>query len=202
MTDDAAKKPLDDQPWTQQVGENNRWYQRFSSYLALGPMRSVREVYRVEKGLAHSKSVPASWSDAYHRFKWAERAKAYDDWRRREVFSKGNAADAERVKKLDKVIDGIYDRTMHMLEHAPKYEEKFNGFIIDRLLTAMDLMAKHTGGYVERHEVTGKDGGKIEVDGMASQVFFYLPQAEPTPTMDLEASTESEAHDDGPGNDS
>lgn len=174
-----------EQPWMQRedLGENNRWYQRFSDYLALGAARSVRAVYQAEKGNEYSKSVPASWTEAAHRYEWPRRAEAYDAWRRAAVFQAGNARDTERVRKLDALIDKLYDRTIAMLQDAPP-EAVFSDRLIAQFLAAIDVMAKHTGGYTQRHEVTGKDGNAIQVEGEASmQVVFYVPEIAEIPAI-------------------
>ncbi len=187
-----SKKPAqlpDDPQWCQRPDENNLWFSRFSEYLRLGPTaRSVRAVYRAEKGHEKSQSVPQSWSDAYHTFQWQSRAAAYDAWRRKEIFDRGNASDVKRIEKLDTLIDGLFERIEKMLQNTP-HDEKFNGFLIDRFITAMDLMAKHTGGYVERHEHTGKDGEPIEVNG-GFKAIFYLPEVEALPEQLLDAPKE------------
>ncbi len=178
------------QPWEQRGDENARWYQRFSDYLALGAGRSVRGVYNREKGNDHSKPVPASWTEAAHRYEWQRRAEAYDAWRRAAVFQAGNAADTERVRKIDEVIEALHARVVAMLETAPP-----EVFVNDRLLTqyfaALDLMAKHTGGYApQRIEHTGKDGDaiKVESDTPAMQVVFYLPEVGELPEIDAAPS--------------
>lgn len=163
--------------WEQQPSEKNLWYDRFARYLALGAGRSVRAVYQAEQGSDESKSVPASWTEASHRHEWQRRAEAYDAWRRAAVFQAGNAADTERVKKLDDVIEQLHKRVMDMLKNAPP-EILFNDRVIAQYFAALDLMAKHTGGYApQRHEVTGKDGNAIQVEGEAAmQVVFYVPE--------------------------
>lgn len=181
----------DDAAWMQLPEENGLWYGRFTEYLKLGYKRSVRAVYCAERGLEHSQSVPQSWSDAYKNFAWQARAKAYDDWRRREVFERGNAADTERVKKLDATIEKLYVRVEKMLENAPE-DEKFNGFLLDRLFAAMELIAKHTGGLTERREVTGKDGGPVEVEGTVKTI-FYLPELDALPEQLLDDPKEGQS---------
>jgi hypothetical protein len=185
----APRKSLDadlGQIWLPMPGENERWYQRFSQYLAMGARRSIRGVYNAEKGNEHSKAVPASWSRATKRFEWQRRAKAYDDWRRQEVFTQGNAQDTERVKMLDELINKLHERTIKMLTKMQD-DVTFNEKLVAQLLSALDLMAKHTGGYApQRHEITGKDGGTIEIHEEQEQtmrVVFYTPEIAPLPDV-------------------
>jgi hypothetical protein len=170
----------DEQPWQQQQGESGLWYSRFSQYLALGPTRSIREVYRLEKGDKLSKTPGKNWAKASQDFRWQARAQAYDDHQRKLIFTHRNALDTERVKKLDELIENLYVRATELLgsttpEDLPK--------ILDTLLKALHLMAKQTGSYAPaRIEHTGKDGKPIEVHSEAEQqmrVIFYVPKARP-----------------------
>lgn len=170
-----------DEPWQPMPGESNRWYDRFSRYLALGAgSRSVRAVYQAEKGLSVSKSVPASWTQAAHRFAWQRRAEAYDDTERRRRFSLGNAADTERVKKLDELAERMYGRLSAGLD-SMEVNEKF----LAQFLAVLDMLARHTGGYAPtRHELTGKDGKDIEIhseDEQVLRVLFYFPEVASLP---------------------
>ncbi len=180
----------DEQPWaTPMDGEDARWFHRFSLYAAMGACRSVRAVYNAElaergRGSSISKSVPGTWHTATHRFEWKRRAEAFDEWRRKEVFNAGNAQDTERIKKLDKLIDRLSERCLTALEYisVSSMEPEDLTKLITALLSAIDLMAKHTGGYpASRVEHTGKDGGKIEVDVEHSKVdvVFYMPEIDP-----------------------
>ena len=77
-------------PWEQQPGENARWFSRFTCYRLSGSRRSVRSCFRktweadrVAKGvercqLSPPDSVPHSWEVASRRFRWSERAAAWD----------------------------------------------------------------------------------------------------------------------------
>lgn len=198
-----AQKPHDanDQPWLPMPGENQRWYQRFAEYLAMGAGRSVRGVYNRERGNDRSKAVPASWSEATHRFEWQRRAEAYEAWRRLKVFDQGNAKDTERVDKLNRLIDKLFERAMASLDDSDVSVDK----IIAQLLAAVDLMAKHTGGYASPGGgKAGKDGsedGDEETPRM--QVFFYLPKIEELPAGIVDGSLEGTAlpapieHDQG-----
>ena len=180
---------ITEQPWLQRPRENARWYQRFSAYLAMGAGRSVRGVYNAERGNERSKAVPASWTEAAHRHEWRRRAEAFDAWRRAAVFATGNAADTERIKKLDALIERLCNLIVGLLERIDPSKTEFDieqlVKLIAQFLAAVDLMAKHTGGYApQRHEVTGKDGKAIQVESEEEQtlrVVFYVPEIDPIP---------------------
>lgn len=189
---------LQDQIWEQQRGENDRWYQRFSQYLALGATRSVRAVYNAEKSNECSHAVPASWTKATRQFDWKSRAHDYDAWQRRLLFAHGNASETEQVTKLDDLAQKLYDRSVLMFTVAPA-EEKFNDKLIAQLLAVFDALAKRTGSLApQRHEVTGKHGNAIEVheeQETTMRVVFYLPEIAHLEELD---STELLSGDDEP----
>lgn len=161
-----------EQPWERLPEENNLWYSRFSAYLALGPARSMREVYRQEKGKPHSTAVPGTWNTMFRQFDWRARAMAYDEYTRKKVFTQGNASDTERIKNLSLLAERMYIRLMAEIDTI-EVNERF----LAQYLTLLDLLAKHTGGYVHRVEHTGKDGKPIEVqDEQTMRVIFYMPE--------------------------
>lgn len=178
----------DDQPWMSPMdGEDAKWFHRASLYFAMGACRSVRAVYNAElaergKPSQVSKSIPGSWHQATHRFEWQRRAEAFDAWRRKEIFNTGNAADAERIKKLDGLIEKLSSACSDALDcmDMAKVRPEDLSRLITALLSAIDLMAKHTGGYAAtRVEHTGKDGGKIELEESRVNVVFYMPDIDP-----------------------
>ena len=175
--------------WEPMPGESNLWYDRFARFLAQGATRSVRAVYQEEKGNEHSKSVPASWTEASHRYDWPRRAQAYDAFQRRRIFSSGNAQDTERIKKLDALAERMHARLESSLDTL-EVNEKF----IAQYLAVLDLLAKHTGGYApQRHELTGKDGGKIEIEEeQTMRVVFYVPEVASAEQPELITEGESE----------
>jgi hypothetical protein len=189
-----------EQPWLQLPKENNLWYSRFSQYLALGPTRSIREVCRLEKRNGGATSPGAPWFKAAQRFDWQGRAQAYDAYQRQLVMTHGNALDTERVKKLDELIDKLYTRAMAVLETAPS-DVQFSEKLVVSLLNAMDIMARHTGGYAPRRvEHTGKDGKAIEVQEQQMHVIFYVPEAESDSDHQvvIAEQSEDEVHPDQP----
>jgi hypothetical protein len=197
----TAIQSTDEQPWASSLpGENGAWFQRFSLYAAMGAGRSVRAVYNAElaergKPSLRSKPVPSSWTQASHRYEWLRRAEAFDEWRRKQIFNAGNAQDTERIKKLDSLIDKLSSRCLDLLDGLDMAEIKPEDLsrLITALLSAIDLMAKHTGGYpAVRVEHTGKDGGKIEVEETQVSVVFYMPEIEQDALDDLQSDGSDE----------
>jgi hypothetical protein len=75
-------------PWEQQPGEPNRWYARFESFRLAGPSRSLLggvNADRLARGGSRSRSVPQAWAKNAKRWRWRERAQAWDQAQRQEA---------------------------------------------------------------------------------------------------------------------
>jgi hypothetical protein len=74
-------------PWEPQPGEPNRWYARFESFRLAGPNRSLLATVNAERqqrGGRKSKSIPQAWAKNAQKWRWRERAEAWDDYQRQE----------------------------------------------------------------------------------------------------------------------
>ena len=71
MTDDASPKL-----WQPQPDEPPEWYDRFHTYLTLGPSRTLESAFRVRANSNGSPSGTVSRLAA--KWRWEERAMAYD----------------------------------------------------------------------------------------------------------------------------
>lgn len=72
---------MDERPWEQQDDEPVLWFDRFEQYRLLGPTRTVMAVYndfRAGRGKGRAKTPPQSWTEATHRWRWKDRARAWD----------------------------------------------------------------------------------------------------------------------------
>lgn len=185
MPDATPIEIPEEQPWAIPMpGESQRWFMRLSLFAGLGAARSIRAVYNAElvaRGATpgSSRAVPSSWTKAAKRFEWLRRAEKFDEWRRKELFATGNAQDTERIKKLDALINKLCERAMEALDSVDLSLASVDEVakLTTQLLSAIDLMAKHTGGYAaQRVEHTGRDGGAIEVEERKLNVFWYMPQ--------------------------
>ena len=104
MTDDSSPKS-----WHQQPDEPPDWFNRFHTYLTLGPSRTLTAAYRE---WAKSKGSPSSTaSQQYNKWNWKERALAYDQANREEkaAFEAARAAEARerRIRKNNKILEAV-----------------------------------------------------------------------------------------------
>ena len=93
MSDPKPPIELTEPIWMQQAGESPLWYDRFHRYMLVGSRRSVIGVVRLEKaekgGKGRVLKAPGAWDRSKSRFRWAERAAAWDSYQReidREVW--------------------------------------------------------------------------------------------------------------------
>lgn len=166
--------------WERMEDEPNLWYDRFVSYLQMGPSRSLLGAENLEKarnGLKKSEvSASGAWRDSAKQWKWKERAEAWDDYRRKQVFTQGNAYDVARVERLNHYSERLEAELDKMLDALAKKKIKkawFNQFLYGRYLETLEALASETGGRVKttKQEHSGPGGGAI-----LPQIVVYLPE--------------------------
>ena len=73
--------------WDRLDGESGLWFARFDAYRLLGSrrtlLRAVRAERAQEKDGVRTRSVPGAWGRAAQRWRWEERAQAWDEEVRR-----------------------------------------------------------------------------------------------------------------------
>lgn len=88
MSEQTPIEPIDltEPLWMQQYGESALWYDRFHRYMLVGSRRSLLGTVRVEEAekgrLKRSLRVPGSWHKAFAKYRWKERAAAWDEYQR------------------------------------------------------------------------------------------------------------------------
>ena len=126
-------------PWERQVGENSRWFGRFQAYRLMGSKRSVLGLYKqeseekVRKSQKKSEkkqpvSAPGPWYEVFERFRWKERAEAWDIQRRLE------AEKEEQIEWLNR------RRSLRSREwqHSDRLIEKAQAMLAEPLHTAKE----------------------------------------------------------------
>ncbi len=100
MTEDTSPKP-----WHQQPDEPPDWYDRFHAFLNLGPSRSLTAAYRK---WANSTGKPSSTtSQQYHKWRWKERAMAYDQAKREEKVARESEAREHRIRQNNTILQAV-----------------------------------------------------------------------------------------------
>jgi hypothetical protein len=87
---------MSDHPWDRLDDEPAPWFARFDRYRLLGPSRTLEETWRGEQNGAErsGKRAPGSWCEQARRWRWRQRAEAWDAVQRA-------ARQAERLAELE-----------------------------------------------------------------------------------------------------
>ena len=175
----------DEQPWERierdGMLEPNLWYDRFVLFLHMGPSRSLLGAVHLEEAQKsaekRSHSVPGAWFDAAKEWNWRERAEGWDDYRRKQVFTTGNAYDVNRAEKLNHYSERLEAELNKMLDKLAKKKSGkvwFNQFLYEKYLQTLEALAQETGGRVKKQDIT-TGGEKLE----GPHVIFYMPEVTP-----------------------
>jgi len=103
--------------WERQPGEKMRWFSRFEMFRLMGPDRSLLGAYReylARKGdIRHEKktiSLPTAWHRNSKKWRWRERAEAWDMEEHGKVLAaaaKESAAMLARHKQWGRTLQGV-----------------------------------------------------------------------------------------------
>lgn len=113
--------------WHKQPKETSKAYQAFSTYLELGPSRSVDAAYRKAKGKQNVRA-PSGWQHWYDLNTWRDRAEAYDqhlallEFQNAEIATKQKAEAA--LARKEKLLQAELELAARLLDRARKILEK------------------------------------------------------------------------------
>jgi hypothetical protein len=114
MTDDL-------QQWDRKKGEPDIWYQRFTRYRLLFPVRSVSLVFHQEfsarlDNTRKTDDPDGSWYKKAKDWRWQERADAWDTYltaeeeeARKRILGSGLALAHRRIVLLNETLDGLLE---------------------------------------------------------------------------------------------
>jgi len=106
-------------PWLKMNGEPNIWYERFSIFRRMGHTRSIIGALNKElatKGEEKQGSIPGAWSKASKRWKWKERAEAWDDHQRAVDEARWLKRRDELKQKEWELSEKLIDKAQQMLQ--------------------------------------------------------------------------------------
>jgi hypothetical protein len=165
--------------------------QAYADYLAMGPDRSLEKL--LARYQSNPEAAPATnltrlkvWSSKHG---WQARLQAIADREareaeereaayRRSIMEDGYALVHERVKSLQELAKTLFEELQDPTkrwckdvkqigsgESAEKVDiERFNAAEVDQFRGLLDDIAKELGERKVKQEITGKDGGPIEID--------------------------------------
>lgn len=155
----------DRQPWERREGETPAQWLAFTLYLGMGPSRSISKAwlrYRQETG-RRAEGLPHRWfNDWTSKNDWYARACAYDQHQAEEGLRRLEKA---RNEALD-VIAAQAPELAKTLIVMGRGRRVPNAEVDDRVIASVnkDLLDRIGAKAPDRVELTGRDGGPVEVD--------------------------------------
>lgn len=83
-------------PWEKLEGESPLQFSRFERFRSLGPSRTLEAAYRAETG--RKGVAPGHWRESARKYRWRERAEAWDAEQTRQAREEEGESLAERRK--------------------------------------------------------------------------------------------------------
>jgi hypothetical protein len=158
-------RPTDLGPADRQWGETSKAYAAFRTYLDLGPDRSLA---KASQALHKSVGTLRRWSV---RWRWVERVRQIEDERiaeREEALRRSRLEAAERHARVGSAIGTLAFN--HLIKRYTEVDAEGNYVYpirpdhIARLLDVAAELERQALGIGKRVELTGKDGGPVEME--------------------------------------
>jgi len=121
--------------WDRQEGESSRAYRAFCWYRDLGADRSIHKAYqkfiRARGRIKEDQNirVSAKWKEWATKYKWVERAEAYDDYIEREKRKQNEEAIFEMYKRQAETAVSLQRKLKERLENLKPEELSPNDLI-------------------------------------------------------------------------
>lgn len=175
-------------PWDRQPGESSKAYFAFTELLRMGgykPVRGVTGLKALARSLGHKLPVTVqTWSS---RYRWRERARAYEDHVARIAAAKADLVIADAAIDWAKRQRSIREREFSCAEKALGLIESWLQKVIAaggvskmrihdaaKLLEIASRVGRLASGMpTNRDEITGADGGAIRVEIEAAIAKVY-----------------------------
>lgn len=103
--------------WDRLEGEPPRWYARFEVFRQLGSGRSVAACWRADTGRV-GQEAPSRWNTSARRWRWAERALAWDQAQAQSVGADRREARAEARERHRQAGHLAWTKAMAMLTNV------------------------------------------------------------------------------------
>lgn len=143
-----------DKPWERQKGESDKAYQAFSTYLDMGPERTLRAV---GEKLGKSTTLIERWSC---NWKWRERIRAYDNSLEKEARKKAVADRKAMMGRHIGIAMQLQKKALEALE-VLEVENMSPKDVKEYLKMATEL--ERLNRTLEEAEERSKSGGKAQL---------------------------------------
>jgi len=107
--------------WERRDDESNKWFDRFQTYLLLGPSRSLYAAYTAWRERSGAKSarkragLPQSWRLAAEKWQWQPRAEQFDEHERAQQVAEWQRRRDELREHEWKFSQELLDKARQML---------------------------------------------------------------------------------------
>jgi hypothetical protein len=151
--------------WDRQPGEPNLWYTRFERYRLAGPSRSLLGTLNsemLEKGLPRKARVPGAWNRAFERWRWRDRAEAWDEQERHKVQA-AHARDLEEMNRRHiQEAQALQNKALQRLK-ALELDDLSAADVLRYFVeaTKLERAARGEPETIEERRLTGKNGGAL-----------------------------------------
>jgi hypothetical protein len=170
-TSKTTKPPAPDEPWDQQPDETAPAFAAFAAYRDMGVTRSTAKVARQ---LGKSKTLIDRWSGVHG---WVIRVSSYDrfldrEWQQ-EVKERKRRAARRNADMAAQAMDLVASRIEQMTKHFDFSDDDYDKErpppldVLDlrRLVDSLGKLERLAlGEATENVQVTGKDGGPVQID--------------------------------------
>ncbi len=143
--------------WDRQPGEPNRWFDRFTAWRLLGPMRSYAAVVRPAVyaradalGEARPRQIERNWSSAAARWRWRERAEAWDEQQRQMA-----EAAVEEARRL------LREASLEAAQVLVTGLHSGEALCAERRLTAVEVLDRALGKAQQRIDADVRTSGRV-----------------------------------------
>lgn len=141
--------------WEQPQGESAKWFERFSRYRLMGASRSLVACYREEAARlspekpSSARSLPGSWRNAFKKWQWQERCKAWDVEQAKLHEDVLAAARSRQVESQIELEDELLEREIKLRSKAYEWVEDY---LFGRVIEVRTTEKERTGADGTTHE--------------------------------------------------
>lgn len=157
----------DSEVWDQMEGEPVYWYAKFCEYRLLGPSRTLKKIYRIEKAKNVDAGVvsPEQWTTHFTKWSWKARAEAWDVQQQEELEDEIEQIVGEGLASAHRRVDHLKSIAMKLEEYmldprttriSPNTIEQYRGLLDD--------IAREQGHRVKETRLTGPKGGSVIIE--------------------------------------
>ncbi len=122
MANLPAHTTNDPKPWDKLPEETALWYDRFLTFISLGPARSIEKLYRArsegQETSLRGKRSSSGWHTKAQEYNWKARAEAHDKANSHELLAAEEKRRIEARERRRTIIDALIDKVNTAIDLA------------------------------------------------------------------------------------